>query len=184
MTTSASNTLSEAELRSAALDGELRALAHTFVPLDTPDDARARLAALAPAIDDPRIIVSHRCAAWVWGWTPTACLSLCCSVSSRHRVPSTRRRAFGVREVAIEPDEIIMVEGVSVTTPVRTLIDLARHDDGADLPALLCSALREASASRQLSEPRVAAALRRRPSAAHARRARHRLRNASRDAGL
>lgn len=178
MTLSPPGPLTDTELRAAALDGELVALGASYVPLDSPLDPRARLLALAPALDDDRVVIAGRCAAWVWGWTDASCPRLCCCVSSRHRIPSTARRALAAREVVIDLDEIARLDGVAVTTPLRTLVDLARHDEGDDLPRLLSSALQEVAVTRGLSAQRVEEALRRRPAAAHTRRARARLERA------
>ena len=82
----------------------------------------------------------------------------------------------------IELDEIARLDGVAITTPLRTLVDLARHDEGDDLPRLLASALQETAVTRGLSAERIDEALRRRPTAAHTRRARVRLRQASAEA--
>lgn len=182
MTISHPITLTDTELRAAALDGELRPLGATYLPLDVPLDPPARLMALAPALGDQRIIVAGRCAAWVWGWTLASCPTLCCCVSSRQRIPSTARRAFAAREVVIDLDEITRLDGVAITTPLRTLIDLARHDDGPDLPRLLVAALQEVEVTRGLSAERIEEALQRRPAAANTRRARARLESAQADA--
>ncbi len=182
MTSSTPLRLTDTEMRAAALDGELLPLGASYLPLDVPLDPRTRLMALAPALGDDRIIIAARCAAWVWGWTESACPTLCCCVSSRHRIPSTARRTLAAREVVIELDEIARLDGVAITTPPRTLVDLARHDEGDDLPRLLASALQETAVTRGLSAECIDEALRRRPTAAHTRRARVRLRQASAEA--
>ena len=174
--------LSAPELRAAALDGELGRVGAAFLPLDVPLDTRTRLAALNPVRGDARVIVSDRCAAWVWGWSHAPCPVLCCCVSSRSRVASTTRRALGVREAVIDSDEIVTLDGVTLTTPVRTLIDLASHDDRADLPRLLAAAIGVDDGRGELTEELVGEALARRPSAAYSRRARARQERARRDA--
>ncbi|MER3390083.1 MAG: hypothetical protein RJQ01_08630 [Microcella sp.] len=171
--------LTETELQAAALDGELHPLGAGYLPIDVPLDPRARLTALSPALRDGRVIVAARCAAWVWGWTEASCPVLCCCVSSLHRIPSTARRALAAREVVIDPDEVARLDGIAITTRLRTLIDLARHDDGSDLPQLLAAAVRDSTAvaGTGLSGDQIDAALARRPAAAHSRRARVRLRH-------
>jgi len=178
MTPPASGHLTETELRAASLDGELLPLGAGFLPIDTPLDPRARLLSLSPALQDARVIVAGRCAAWVWGWSDASCPALCCCVSSRHRIPSTARRELAAREVVIETDEVARFEGFAVTSRVRTVVDLARLDDGPGLPELLASALSDAGATPTLMAERVEDALARRPAAAHTRRARERLREA------
>jgi hypothetical protein len=171
--------LTDTELRAAALDGELLPLGGSYLPLDVPLDPRARLTALAPALGDDRVIIAGRCAAWVWGWTDSSCPTLCCCVSSRQRIPSSARRALAAREVVIDLDEIVRLDSVAITTPLRTLLDLARHDEGDDLPRVLVSALQDAAVTRGLTAERIDEALRRRPGAAHTRRARARLERAA-----
>ena len=181
MTPATEPRLTDTELRAAALDGELLPLGPSYLPLDAPLDPRARLMAIAPALADERVIVAGRCAAWVWGWTESSCPTLCCCVSSRHRIPSTARRALAAREVVIELDEIARIDGVAITTPLRTLVDLARLDEQNDLPLVLAAALQDDSVTRGLSAERIDEALRRRPAAAHTRRARARVRRALTD---
>jgi hypothetical protein len=187
MTLAVRSRLSAVELRAATLDGELHRLGDAFLPLDHPVDSRYRLTALSSAIlssaiNDARIIVSHRCAAWIWGWTAVPCPNLCCCVSSQHRVPSTQRRELAIREVSIDPDEVTTLDGVSITTPLRTLIDLARHDERDDLPYVLATAIRDTAQHGAPTTSTIAAALARRPSAAYLRRARERLQRARREA--
>jgi len=172
--------LSAVELRAAALDGELRPLGGAFLPLDLPLDVRTRIAALAPPRDDGRLILWGRCAAWIWGWSTAPCAALCCCVSSQHRVPSTTRRAYSVREMVIDRDEVTVIDSVSVTEPVRTLIDLARHDERDDIVSILAAGLRSRGRDGEHHWPDIVAALRRRPSASHARRAHSRLTQARR----
>lgn len=164
--------LPAAELRAAQLDGELGALGEAFLVTDSPDTAAARASSLEPRVP-ARTIVAGRSAAWVWGWAHD-CASLRLCVPLRARIGSELRRALGVREVAIEPDEVHRVAGVSVTSPERTLVDLARFDERADIVALLASGI----AVGGMTEEVVAAALDRRPASAGRRRARERLRAA------
>lgn len=164
--------LPAAELRAAQLDGELGALGEAFLVTDSPDTAAARASSLARRVP-ARTILEGRSAAWVWGWTHD-CASLRLCVPLRARIGSELRRALGVREVAIEPDEIHAVAGVAITSPERTLVDLARFDERDDLTALLASGI----AIGGMTEEVVAAALDRRPASAGRRRARERLRAA------
>lgn len=171
--------LSPAELRAAALDGELVPLADGFAPLDLPVTASTRAAALAPGLHDPRVIVSDRSAAWVWGWQFRAA-RLSTSVSIDARIPSTERRRLGAREVVIDGDETVELGGLAVTDPVRTLVDLARHDADADVVELLARGLHE----HRIPQAAIDSALARRPRLSFVRLARTRLAAARERAAL
>lgn len=162
--------LSPTELRAAVLDGELVPVGDDFATIDLPLTAQRRAASLALAIKDPRVVVSDRTAAWVWGWQPRPG-RLATSVSIGSRIPSTERRRLGAREVVIEPDETVMVGGLTVTAPVRTLVDLARHDSGPELVELLARGLLE----HRIPDHAIAEALARRPRLSFVREARTRL---------
>ncbi|MCU1544587.1 MAG: hypothetical protein JWM50_2452 [Microbacteriaceae bacterium] len=116
-----------AELHAARLDGELVALDEAFAPIDTAEGPAARAAALARAWS-PRLIAEQRTAAWIWGALADAPArhQLCSSVQARARPPTPLRST--VREVVIDPDEVSSVAGLRVTTPLRTVTDLARFD--------------------------------------------------------
>ena len=69
----------------------------------------------------PRAVLSHRSAAALWGIRPTA----------RRRVEVTTAKRLHPRKdlhphcAVLPPDEITTHEGIPVTTPARTLLDLA-----------------------------------------------------------
>jgi hypothetical protein len=126
-----SDLLSPAELGAAVLDGELCRLGDDVAPIDLPVTTESRARTLRRTILDRRVIVSDRCAAWVWGWVLSP-PPLSTSVSIGARVPSPDRRRLRAREVVIDPDETVEVAGLVVTTPLRTLVDLARHDTAPD----------------------------------------------------
>lgn len=166
--------LSVTELRSAALDGEVQALGDSFVPLDLPVTAADRALSLAALIDDPRVILSDRTAAWVWGWCrEPGPLRTCVSISAR--IPSPDRRRLGARESVIADDEHQRVAGIRVTTPLRTLVDLARHGAEDSTVELLAQGLRESS----IPLSTVLAALEQRARLSHVRVARRRLATAA-----
>jgi hypothetical protein len=116
--------LPSAELRAAALDGELFALDGCWVPIDQPETASQRAMALAVQLPD-RVIVERRSAAWVLGLldTPPRPHELCTAIGARVR---TGDGWPAPREVVIGDDETVVLGGIQVTTPLRTLIDLAR----------------------------------------------------------
>lgn len=140
------------------------------MPIDLPETAAVRGSALEGEDLDPRVIISDRSAAWVWGWTHRP-PRLSSSVSVAARIPSTDRRRLGTREVVIRADEVMAIGAVRVTAPLRTLIDLARHDDGADIIAMLARGLQEHA----ITSASIEHELRTRGRLSYVRRARERL---------
>ncbi|GAA1726517.1 hypothetical protein [Microcella frigidaquae] len=166
--------LSTVELRSAVLDGELVPLGEGFAPLDLPVTATDRARTLAATIADSRVIVADRTAAWVWGWcSAPGRLRTCVSIAAR--IPSTQRRRLGAREAVIDDDEHRLLADVRVTTPLRTLVDLARHGTEPETVDLLAQGLRESG----ISLAAALAALDRRARLSFVRAARQRLTEAA-----
>lgn len=127
--------LPPAELWAARLDGELVTLGDGFIAIDEIErpEHRARVVhAAAPRGHDDRLIAEQRSAAWVWGALerPPARHQLCVAAQAR-----TGRALHGpvtVREVIIGQHDITLVAGLRVTTPLRTIIDLARFSETFD----------------------------------------------------
>ena len=131
-----------AELHALRLDGELTAVDEAFIPVDQPAGLAERARSLALHTDG-RLIVEQHSAAWVWGalLQPPARHELCASIGARSR--SVHPRRIQVREVIIAVDDWVDIAGVRVTTPLRTVVDLARfaeHYDPAIIERLLESA--------------------------------------------
>lgn len=166
----ADDRVSASELRAAALDGEVVVLGEGFLPIDAPFTALARAASLAPLMLDTRVILADRSAAWVWGWGPMPAVVMTC-VAITARIPSPDRRRLRAREVVIDDDETRMLGPVPVTTPLRTLLDLARHDRDDDVIALLA----EGITAQRISRAQIDATLTRRASLSYVRPARARL---------
>ena len=126
-----SHDLPIAELHSLRLDGELTALDETFIPVDQPAGLAERARSLA-LYTDGRLIVEQHSAAWVWGalLQPPARHQLCASTGARSR--SVHPRRLQVREVIIDRDDWVDIAGVRVTTPLRTVVDLARFSEHYD----------------------------------------------------
>jgi hypothetical protein len=114
-----------AELCAARLDGELVAVDECYSPVDEPVSCNHRAQALA-RFGPQRLIAEQRTAAWIWGASldPPAKHQWCASTNARARPPVPSRGS--VREVVIDPDEIVSLGRVRVTTPLRTAVDLAR----------------------------------------------------------
>lgn len=133
-----------AELQCAALDGELYPLDSCFCPIDEFDTVHLRARALAVVLDN-RIIAERMTAAWVWAATlnPPNRHELCVAIGARTR-PQHGLNAV-LREVVIGPDDIDTVSGVSVTSRLRTVLDLARFSEplGAQESAAIATLMRD-----------------------------------------
>jgi hypothetical protein len=122
-----------AELCAARLDGEVVAVDDCFAPIDGAVDPIARATAAA-RVSSARLIAEQRTAAWIWGATtdPPARHQWCTSTIARARPRSPGRGV--VREVVIADDEVATVGVLRVTTPLRTVVDLARFSPLWDEP--------------------------------------------------
>lgn len=69
----------------------------------------------------PGAVLSHRSAAALWGMRPTAAGRA--EVTAPTRIRSTR--ALHSHYAYLSPDEVTLRDGIPVTTPPRTLLDLA-----------------------------------------------------------
>jgi hypothetical protein len=114
----------EAELSALALDGDAFRLGDAVVPTDVPVGAAVRAATIAPAARRYGLVAERWTAAWVHGVVPTPPRphQLCLDVSATGRT----RMLAGVREVLLQPRDVLAVHGLRVTTPLRTACDLAR----------------------------------------------------------
>lgn len=132
--------LPAAELSAARLDGELFAIADCFGPIDLPEQAGSRAQSVAGRLSE-RVIVERLSAAWILGAAddPPGVHQFCSAVGARAK-PATLRR-LAVREVVIDDDELVMLGGVRVTSPLRTACDLVRVSPQFD-PALQLVVLR------------------------------------------
>jgi len=128
------NDLPLAELSSARLDGELYPIGEFWCPIDEPDGpaVRARAAGLlVPA----RAIAERMSAAWIYGTRPEPSRhQFCVDLGARTHVPPSPR--LQLREVHCAPEDTLTIAGLRVTTPVRTVVDLARTP-GRDAPGLV-----------------------------------------------
>ncbi len=113
-----------AELQAARLDGELFAIDECFSPIDEIEQQRHRAASLAVLVPG-RLIAEQHSAAWIHGALdrPPARHEFCADTRARVR-PSAPR--FALREVVIDPIDLLEIGGLGVTAPLRTVLDLAR----------------------------------------------------------
>jgi hypothetical protein len=114
-----------AELCAARLDGDLFAIADCYSPVDLPEQPADRARAVAQQLSE-RVIVERLSAAWVFGaMTDPPREHQYCSAADARAKPSTLRR-LTLREVVIDADEVVVLGGVRVTSPLRTACDLVR----------------------------------------------------------
>lgn len=116
------------ELHAARLDGEVIPALAGFAVVDEPHGPGRRLGA-ALAGRSRRIIAELGTAVWVWGLRthPPQPLEVCVDLAARARLRFDPTATL--REVMIDPDEVATFDGRRVTTPLRTLLDLARLGD-------------------------------------------------------
>ena len=124
-----------AELQAAQLDGELCRVGELWCAIDEPDGFVVRATSLGLSWPK-RYIAERRSAAWVWGALdmPPLAHDLCASLGARTRPQPGAR--VNMREVSIDSTEIVEIGGLLVTTPLRTMTDLARFAGMADGEAL------------------------------------------------
>ncbi|HXH35140.1 MAG TPA: hypothetical protein VNJ54_12105 [Plantibacter sp.] len=129
--------LSVAEFTAARLDGEVFAFEDGFCSVDEPDTARLRAEVLAsiPALD--QATVAELSAAWIHGAVLIAPREHTGYVSSAKRSAVSSR--LRIRQVVLRADDTERSGGLRVTTPTRTVADLARRtgDDAAPAPAAI-----------------------------------------------
>lgn len=122
--------LSPVELQAARLDGELYDLAGAYCLIGELEAPRHRARAVLGS-RSPRLIAELGTAAWIWGATDEPeRLEFAVSPDARARV--TPARHIVVREIVFEPGDVMSLDGCRVTTPLRTILDLARFAEPFD----------------------------------------------------
>ncbi|MGN6220749.1 MAG: type IV toxin-antitoxin system AbiEi family antitoxin [Microbacterium sp.] len=124
----ADDRLSRAELTAACLDGHLVELGDAYIPADAVETTALRAGALTRLLGDT-LAATHLSAAWIHGGLPQppARHTVQRGVARRLHVMPDRHVVY--RDVAVPASDLEVIGGVLVTTPVRTLIDLARRAD-------------------------------------------------------
>jgi hypothetical protein len=117
--------LPEVELQAVRLDGEAYRLGEGYVPIGVaPVPATRAIAALGTRT--PRLVAALGTAAWIWGATPhpPARGEFLVDLAARWRPP------FGGGPLVIEshlrPGDVVRWGEASVTSTLRTAVDLAR----------------------------------------------------------
>lgn len=118
--------LSVAELSAAVLDGDLLPVDEYFTAADLPVGHLQRAIAVGSLVSF-RLIAERMTAAWIYGLLqhPPTRHELCVPASRRANSPPSAR--IIVREVVIDDDDLRHIAGLAVTTPLRTIVDIARN---------------------------------------------------------
>ncbi|MGL3150693.1 hypothetical protein ACSS7Z_10060 [Microbacterium sp. A82] len=116
--------LSQPELCSARLDGLLFEIDDAYMPADIPEDADARVTALAPILS-PGYAASGTTAAWLQGIGSRAPLRHHIQRTSMRRHRVAPHRDVVVHQVQLPEEDVQLISSTLVTTPLRTLTDLA-----------------------------------------------------------
>lgn len=134
--------LSLAELTAACLDGALVPLGEGYMPADAAETKWMRARSVAPLLGD-RWAAIRLTAAWVHGGIARepAIHHLQRVRAARVRAGCDLRAVF--HDVRLPADDIMSVAGVPVSTPARTLVDLARSDAREEIAAARAWAYRD-----------------------------------------
>lgn len=127
--------LSTAELSAACLDGHLVGLGEGYVPADTIETAWLRAASLHELVG-ANLAAILETAAWIHGARAEPPARHRLQRASPHRVHEPIGRRFVYRDTQIPEADLMRIAGVAVTTPARTVADLARSATAADLEML------------------------------------------------
>jgi hypothetical protein len=133
--------LSPAELSAARLDGDLVEIGEGYMPADAVESVAMRAASLAPLCSE-RLAVGIWSAAWIYGalHEPPARHSLVRAPGRRVGNLISRRAVF--HDTAIDAHDVTLLGDVRVTTPLRTLTDIARRADRESDPSRATAAAR------------------------------------------
>ncbi len=122
--------LSPVELQAARLDGEVYDLAGAYCLVGELEAPRHRARAVLGA-RSPRLIAELGTAAWVWGAADQPeRLEFAVTPDARARLSPAHH--IVVREIVYDDGDLTSLDGCRVTTPLRTILDLARCEDRFD----------------------------------------------------
>jgi len=122
--------LSPAELQAARLDGEVYELAGAFCLIGELE-APAHRARAVLGSRTPRLIAELSTAAWIWGAGPQPeRFEFAVTPDARARLAPSEHAA--VREIVFEHGDVVDLDGCRVTSPLRTVVDLARSSASFD----------------------------------------------------
>lgn len=121
----AGDRLSTAELTAARLDGDLIEIGEAFMPADAVETRELRAGALR-ALAGETVALTRLSAAWVHGAVPEPPVRHCVQRRTDRRIATVIDARLDYRDLRLPPADVMMISGVAVTTPVRTLVDLVR----------------------------------------------------------
>ncbi|MFT4220376.1 MAG: hypothetical protein QM611_07675 [Microbacterium sp.] len=125
--------LSPAELSAARLDGHLVELGEGYIPADAVETPALRAASLTPILGD-LLAATHSSAAWVHGALDAPPRRHTVQRAVDHRIGHVVGRGVVYRDGRLPEHDIVRIGGMAVSSPSRTLADLARQRVvGADL---------------------------------------------------
>jgi hypothetical protein len=122
--------LSPVELQAARLDGEVYDLAGAFCLIGELESHAHRARAVL-GDRSPRLIAELGTAAWIWGAAPEPDRQEF-AVTPDARARLSPDQHITVREIVYSPGDLESLGGVRVTTPLRTVLDLARFAEPFD----------------------------------------------------
>lgn len=122
-----------AELQSMRLEGLVRlVIGDSYLRSDFRENPVTRSRAAARCVPESlraRVALGRSCAAWIYGCAPVPAVV---SLVTDHRRRTTALPPFTaavMHQVSLGPFDVNLVGGVSVTTPLRTALDIAVHGD-------------------------------------------------------
>ncbi len=124
----ADDRLSSAELTAACLDGHLVSLGDAYMPADAVETQALRAGSLARTLGDT-LAATHLTAAWIHGGLPVPPARHTVQRAVPRRLHVVPHRQLVYRDLAIAAEDLQLIGGVLVTSPERTLADLARVGD-------------------------------------------------------
>ena len=124
------------ELLALCLDGHLYRVGDAFAPVDTPDGPELRARAFSVSAPD-WAVADRGSAAWIHGSrsSPPVLPQLRLPANRRGGVPATG--AMDVSHRSLGPGDTVSIDGVRVTSPLRTAVDLASEPGAFDASAAL-----------------------------------------------
>lgn len=119
--------LSSAELTAACLDGHLVALGAGYVPADLAESSWLRGASLEDVLGHT-LAAARLTAAWVHGVVDAPPARPCVQRAVPQRLHRASSRGVCYHDAALAPEDVLTRGGVAVTTPARTIAELARFE--------------------------------------------------------
>ncbi|MHC9044083.1 hypothetical protein ACYX8G_05840 [Microbacterium saperdae] len=116
--------LTLAELSAARLDGDVVEIGDAYIPADLIESADVRASSIADLVR-PGTAAAGPTAAWIHGAgdAPPAVHHIRRSIPRRVRPQLSGRMIF--HDGALSPSEVESIGGIDVSTPLRTMLDLA-----------------------------------------------------------